>query len=135
MSEYAVPLYVPAGVGSASLLIRRGLDVQTTGTRLGHSTATTTLNLYSHTLQEADRATARILDRALGTPQKRVKQVAASAKMVPMEAVIVLLALVGAVESGDPSPQMEARLEVGDMDSSRLRGRECGVESRHAERG
>lgn len=70
----------------ASLLIRRGLDIQATGTRLGHSTATTTLNLYAHTIQETDRTAAHILDRALGVSQKaktRIEADFSGARMVP----------------------------------------------------
>jgi integrase len=73
----------------ASLLIRKGLDIQATGTRLGHSTATTTLNLYAHTIQETDRTAARILDRALGgslNGKKKVEVDPAGAKMVPIRA-------------------------------------------------
>ena len=58
----------------ASLLVRKGLHIQATGTRLGQSTATTTLNLYAHTMQETDHTAARILDRALGAPGKARKR-------------------------------------------------------------
>ena len=71
----------------ASLLIRRGLDIQATGTRLGHSTATTTLNIYAHTLHETDRAAARLLDRALGGAEEkpeRARAKSSGAKMVPI---------------------------------------------------
>ena len=58
----------------ASLLLRKGLDIQATGTRLGHSTATTTLSFYAHTIQETDRTAARMLDRALGDSPKGRKK-------------------------------------------------------------
>jgi integrase len=76
----------------ASLLIRKGLDIQATGTRLGHITAATTLNLYAHTIQESDRTAARIIDRALGgsgssrKAEKSDQPDVTGAKMVPIQA-------------------------------------------------
>jgi integrase len=75
----------------ASLLIRKGHDIQATGTRLGHSTSATTLSIYAHTLQQTDRAAARLIDTALnGTQKKRKKGRSkdraehSGAKMVPI---------------------------------------------------
>jgi integrase len=42
----------------ASLLIAQGVDVLTVAKRLGHSKATTTLNIYGHALERADREAA-----------------------------------------------------------------------------
>jgi len=46
-----------------------------------------TLNLYAHTIREADRTAARILDRALGIPRKGEEKASADssgARMVPI---------------------------------------------------
>ena len=57
----------------ASHLLRRGLDIQSTSARLGHSTSTTTLSIYSHTLQDADAAAARMLERTLGKAVRKAQ--------------------------------------------------------------
>jgi integrase len=57
--------------GHCSQLLRRGIDVQSTSTRLGHSTASTTLRLYAHTLRGADQAIALSIDKVLGTAIQR----------------------------------------------------------------
>lgn len=49
----------------ASALIKNGVDVQTVSTRLGHSTASTTLNLYVHTLAGADESAAQVFDKPI----------------------------------------------------------------------
>jgi len=70
----------------ASLLLRKGLDIQATGSRLGHSTSATTLNYYAHTIQETDREAAKIIDRALSGQskgKKKAKPDSSGAKMVP----------------------------------------------------
>ena len=41
---------------NATLLIGQGVNVRTVAGRLGHSMASTTLNIYSHELQSADAA-------------------------------------------------------------------------------
>ena len=48
---------------NASLLINSGVDVRTVSASLGHSTATTTLNIYAHTFEEAQaRASEAVAD-------------------------------------------------------------------------
>lgn len=54
---------------NASVLINNGVDVQTVQGCLGHSSATTTLNIYAHSFQEAqakamDSVASCILNRA-----------------------------------------------------------------------
>ena len=52
---------------NASLLINSGADVKTVAASLGHSSATTTLNIYAHTFEEAQaragEAVANLLDK------------------------------------------------------------------------
>ena len=43
---------------NASLLINSGADVKTVSSSLGHSNVTTTLNIYSHTFEEAQAKAA-----------------------------------------------------------------------------
>lgn len=43
---------------NATLLIASGTDIQTVSKRLGHSTASTTANIYAHAIQSADAAAA-----------------------------------------------------------------------------
>ena len=45
----------------ATRLLGAGVDVRTVAGRLGHRNASTTLNVYSHFLPEADRAAAEVL--------------------------------------------------------------------------
>jgi len=51
---------------NATLLIGQGVNVRTVAGRLGHSMASTTLNIYSHELQSADAAAAEALGSILG---------------------------------------------------------------------
>ncbi|MCA1707602.1 MAG: hypothetical protein LC808_31755 [Actinobacteria bacterium] len=44
---------------------RSGVDVRTVAGRLGHRNASTTLNVYSHFLAEADRDAANVLGKIL----------------------------------------------------------------------
>lgn len=46
----------------ASMLIRQGINVAAIAQRLGHSSATTTLNIYSHVYQNDDKHIANILE-------------------------------------------------------------------------
>ncbi len=50
----------------ATQLINLGVDVQSVSMRLGHSTATTTLNVYSHAVRNGDRLTAEAINIHLG---------------------------------------------------------------------
>lgn len=49
---------------SASVLIFSGLDIASVSKRLGHSDITTTLNVYTHAIQEADRQASDTLSNA-----------------------------------------------------------------------
>jgi len=49
----------------ASLLLAAGTDIKTVQTRLGHSTASITLNVYGHQIPGNDKDEAERLDRAL----------------------------------------------------------------------
>jgi integrase len=50
----------------ASMLIAAGLDVLTISRRLGHSKASTTLDVYGHLFKGADVAAADAIDTMLG---------------------------------------------------------------------
>ena len=50
---------------NASLLINAGVDVKTVQSCLGHSTATTTLQIYAHTFQSAQAAAMEAVAEAL----------------------------------------------------------------------
>ena len=43
---------------NATLLIASGTNIQTVSKRLGHSTSSTTANIYAHAIQSADAAAA-----------------------------------------------------------------------------
>jgi len=58
---------------SATLLIAQGHDIKTISARLGHSSPTTTLTVYSHALRSADMAAADGLESML-TKQKSEKE-------------------------------------------------------------
>jgi integrase len=51
---------------TATQLIGAGVDVRTVAGRLGHSDPSLTLRVYSHVIEERDRAAAAILGRVLG---------------------------------------------------------------------
>ena len=50
---------------TATQLIGGGVDVRTVAGRLGHSDPSLTLRVYSHAIEERDRAAAEIMDRVL----------------------------------------------------------------------
>ena len=50
---------------TATQLIGAGVDVRTVAGRLGHSDASVTLRVYSHVIEERDRAAAVIMGRVL----------------------------------------------------------------------
>ena len=52
---------------TATQLIGAGVDVRTVAGRLGHSDPSLTLRVYSHAIEERDRAAAAIMGRVLGT--------------------------------------------------------------------
>jgi integrase len=58
---------------NASLLIADGLDVVTLSKRLGHSQTSTTVNIYSHALQKANREASNKIDAILSGNKNREK--------------------------------------------------------------
>ena len=57
---------------TATQLIGAGVDVRTVAGRLGHSDPSLTLRVYSHVIEERDRAAAAILGRVLGPSGRAV---------------------------------------------------------------
>ena len=55
----------------ASTLIRAGVDVLTISRRLGHSSASMTLDVYGHLMEGADAAATKAIAGVLGTPLER----------------------------------------------------------------
>ncbi len=54
---------------TATQLIGAGVDVRTVAGRLGHADPSLTLRVYSHLIEERDRAAASIMGRVLATPE------------------------------------------------------------------
>ena len=50
---------------SATLLISQNIDVKTVSNRLGHSQASTTIDIYTHALKQLDKKAAETLDNLL----------------------------------------------------------------------
>lgn len=50
---------------NATLLITGGVDIRTVAARLGHTQASTTLNIYAETIRSAEAAAAQVLDDIL----------------------------------------------------------------------
>ncbi len=60
---------------AATLLINQGLNVRALSNRLGHANTSTTLNIYSHALQSADKQAADIMENILSkTMETQVKK-------------------------------------------------------------
>jgi integrase len=59
---------------NASLLIGQGVDIATVSKRLGHAEISTTLNIYAHTLQKADRSAADKLENLFNKDIQSKKQ-------------------------------------------------------------
>jgi integrase len=57
---------------TATQLIGAGVDVRTVAGRLGHSDPSVTLRVYSHALEERDRAAADVMGRVLGVARPAV---------------------------------------------------------------
>jgi integrase len=57
----------------ATRLLGAGIDIRTVAGRLGHRNASTTLNVYSHFLPEADRDAANALGKLFGTALQSVQ--------------------------------------------------------------
>jgi integrase len=55
----------------ATQLLGAGVDVRTVAGRLGHRNAATTLNVYAHFLQQADRAAANVIGEVIALGEKR----------------------------------------------------------------
>lgn len=56
---------------NATLYIANGVAVTTVAGQLGHSTASTTANIYAHSIKSAQAAAAEMMDDLLAAPQKR----------------------------------------------------------------
>ena len=56
---------------TATQLIGANVDIRTVAGRLGHSDASLTLRVYSHVIEERDRAAADIMGRVLSAPAKK----------------------------------------------------------------
>jgi integrase len=56
---------------TATQLIGAGVDIRTVAGRLGHSDPSVTLRVYSHALEERDRAAASIMGGLLAAPTER----------------------------------------------------------------
>lgn len=50
---------------SATILLSKGIDIETVSKRLGHSKASTTLDIYGHATKETDRQAAELLESVL----------------------------------------------------------------------
>lgn len=59
---------------NATLLIAEGVDIATVSKRLGHAEISTTLNIYTHTLQKADRSAADKLENLFNKNMQNKKQ-------------------------------------------------------------
>jgi integrase len=59
---------------TATQLIGAGVDVRTVAGRLGHSDPSLTLRVYSHAIEERERAAAAIIGRVLSEPSKTAKE-------------------------------------------------------------
>jgi integrase len=57
---------------TATQLIAAGVDVRTVAGRLGHSDPSLTLRVYSHALEERDRAAAAVMGRVLTLPSPEI---------------------------------------------------------------
>jgi len=62
---------------TATQLIGAGVDVRTVAGRLGHSDPSVTLRVYSHALEERDRAAADIMGQVLSPTKKDAAQLEA----------------------------------------------------------
>ncbi|MBY0005742.1 site-specific integrase [Priestia aryabhattai] len=56
---------------SATLLINSGVHAKTISSRLGHADIRTTMNIYGHALQEADREATKHFDKLFANNKKR----------------------------------------------------------------
>ena len=61
----------------ATMSLGYGMDIKTLASTLGHASAETTLNIYSHVTDEMRRSAAEKIDRAMGGPDTDVRPVEA----------------------------------------------------------
>ena len=61
---------------SATLALENGMDVKTLSAMLGHVSAATTLDIYTHITDDMQRAAAANIDRSIGkaAPQKETSE-------------------------------------------------------------
>lgn len=57
----------------ASQLLSAGVDVRTVAGRLGHRNAATTLNVYAHFLQQADRGAADVIGKVIASEPANIR--------------------------------------------------------------
>lgn len=58
---------------AATLLIHKGLNVRAVSSRLGHANTSTTMNIYAHALQTADKQATDMMESIL-TPKKKMSK-------------------------------------------------------------
>ena len=61
----------------ATMSLGYGMDIKTLASTLGHTSAETTLNIYSHVTDEMRRSAAEKIDRAMGGPDADIRPVEA----------------------------------------------------------
>lgn len=59
---------------SATLLIAAKQDVKTVSHRLGHAQTSTTMNIYTHALEECDKKASTVLEDMLSTDESKLKK-------------------------------------------------------------
>lgn len=57
----------------ATLLIGNGADIKTVQNRLGHSSASLTMDIYSHAIEQNDRAAAEDIGGILSNKKKDIE--------------------------------------------------------------
>jgi len=55
---------------NATLLIAGGVPLKTVSSRLGHSSISTTGNIYAHAVRSADETAAEVLEEVLGKKER-----------------------------------------------------------------
>lgn len=67
VKKYNLPKFTPHSLRhtNASLLIANGINIPTVSKRLGHSSVSTTSNIYSHAVKTADEKAANVLSEKL----------------------------------------------------------------------
>lgn len=110
---------------SATLLVASGMDIATISKRLGHAEISTTLNVYTHAINEQDQKASDMLDRLYSEPiqghservtvklsaeEKRLVECFRRAPESVQESVLNLLEGKYTTAERNASPQASARL-------------------------